>query len=72
MPMSEDQNAPPSRDGLSESQVWEWAGDHWRSARSHSSRSRMPAAARSPQTEPTEVSCGVLESAVCLCLSAPA
>ena len=30
MPMSEDQNAPPSRDDLSESEVWEWAGDHWR------------------------------------------
>jgi hypothetical protein len=27
--MSEDQNAPPSRDGLSDSEVWEWTGDHW-------------------------------------------
>ena len=25
-----DQDHPPSRDGLSDSEVWEWVGDHWR------------------------------------------
>jgi hypothetical protein len=28
--MTEDQNQPPSREGLSDSEVWEWAGDRWR------------------------------------------
>jgi hypothetical protein len=28
--MSEDQDHPPSRDGLSDSEVWEWVGDRWR------------------------------------------
>jgi hypothetical protein len=23
-------DVPPSREGLSDSEVWEWAGDHWR------------------------------------------
>lgn len=26
----QDQDHPPSRDGLTDSQVWEWVGDHWR------------------------------------------
>lgn len=25
-----DQDHPPSREGLTDSQVWEWVGDHWR------------------------------------------
>jgi 3-oxoadipate enol-lactonase len=29
-PGGQDQDHPPSREGLSESQVWEWVGDHWR------------------------------------------
>jgi hypothetical protein len=27
--MSEDQNTPPSREGLSDAEVWEWTGDRW-------------------------------------------
>jgi 3-oxoadipate enol-lactonase len=27
---NEDQDHPPSREGLSDSEVWEWVGDHWR------------------------------------------
>jgi hypothetical protein len=27
--MSESQDRPPPRDGLSDSEVWEWADDHW-------------------------------------------
>jgi hypothetical protein len=27
--MSQDRNSPPSRDGLSDAEVWEWADDHW-------------------------------------------
>jgi len=27
---SGDQDHPPSREGLSDSEVWEWVGDHWR------------------------------------------
>ncbi len=28
--MTEEQNVEPSREGLSDAEVWEWAGDHWR------------------------------------------
>lgn len=28
--MSEVPSAPPSREGLADDEVWEWAGDHWR------------------------------------------
>ena len=28
--MTEDRDNPPSRDGLTDAQVWEWAEDHWR------------------------------------------
>jgi hypothetical protein len=27
--MSEDQNSPPSREGLDADEAWEWSGDHW-------------------------------------------
>jgi hypothetical protein len=27
--VSEDPNSPPSREGLTDAQVWEWADDHW-------------------------------------------
>jgi hypothetical protein len=27
--VSDDQNNPPSRDGLGDDEVWEWADDHW-------------------------------------------
>jgi hypothetical protein len=27
--VTEDQDTPPSREGLSDAQVWEWADDHW-------------------------------------------
>lgn len=27
--MSEDINHPPSREGLTDAQVWVWSGDHW-------------------------------------------
>jgi hypothetical protein len=27
---SESQDLPPSRDGLSDAEVWEWAEGHWR------------------------------------------
>lgn len=27
--VTQDQNDPPSRDDLTEAQVWEWAEDHW-------------------------------------------
>jgi hypothetical protein len=27
--VSEDQNRPPSRDGLSEDEVWQWCDDRW-------------------------------------------
>jgi hypothetical protein len=27
--VTEDQNHPPSRAGLSDAEVWEWVDDHW-------------------------------------------
>jgi len=27
---SESQDHPPSREGLGDAEVWEWAGDRWR------------------------------------------
>ncbi len=27
--MSQDPNSPPSREGLNDAEVWEWADDHW-------------------------------------------
>jgi hypothetical protein len=27
---NESQDHPPSREGLSDAEVWEWAEDHWR------------------------------------------
>ena len=28
--MTEDLNSPPSREGLSDAEVWEWSEGHWR------------------------------------------
>jgi hypothetical protein len=28
--VSEHRDEPPSREGLSDAEVWEWAQDHWR------------------------------------------
>jgi hypothetical protein len=30
--VSEDPNSPPSREGLTDAQVWEWADDHWQTS----------------------------------------
>ena len=27
--MSDDPSSPPSREGLSDAEVWEWSEDHW-------------------------------------------
>jgi hypothetical protein len=50
--MSHDQNKPPSREGLSDAEVWEWTGDHWRVRRIPPFEEPNPGGSPAPVDDP--------------------
>jgi hypothetical protein len=50
--MSQDQNTAPSREGLSDAEVWEWADDHWRVRRIPPFEEPNPGGSPAPVDDP--------------------